>query len=194
MRTQFESSYRRLALLLALGVAVLAGPGRAATNGLLRYDIRIWQTDEGLPQNSVNAIAQTPDGYLWVGTREGLARFDGVRFTVLDDKAAPYLKQSAINALCVTRDGSLWIASESNGVTRFQHGRFTHYLKADGLPDNQIQCLLEGRGGNSGWAARRGWRSSRRDASPTFWRATCCTIIRSRGCTRMPKAFCAWPR
>lgn len=146
MQTTFEAKYRWLMLIL-LGALALGGAAHAATNGLLRYDIRIWQTDEGLPQNSVNAIAQTPDGYLWVGTREGLARFDGVRFTVLDEKAAPYLKHSAINALCVGRDGSLWVASESNGLTRLKDGGVTHYLKADGLPDNQIQCLLESRDG-----------------------------------------------
>jgi len=53
------------------------------------YNVRIWQTDDGLPQNSVHAIAQTTDGYLWVGTHEGLARFDGIRFKVIDDPAAP---------------------------------------------------------------------------------------------------------
>jgi len=145
MRIKFESVFCKLTLGLS---AVLLWGGAVAAAGLLpRYDIRPWQTDDGLPQNSVNAIAQTPDGYLWVGTREGLARFDGVRFTVLEDKAAPYLKQGAINALCVSRDGSLWIASESNGVTRLRDGVFTHYLKTDGLPDNQIQCVLEGHDG-----------------------------------------------
>jgi ligand-binding sensor domain-containing protein len=112
-----------------------------------RYDVRVWQTDEGLPQNTVNAIAQTLDGYLWVGTREGLARFDGVRFTAWDVGAAAYLRNTNITALCVSRDGSLWIASESNGLTRLKDGDISHYLKADGLPDNQIQCLLESRDG-----------------------------------------------
>ncbi len=112
-----------------------------------RYNVRVWQTDEGLPQNSVNAITQTRDGYLWVGTREGLACFDGIKFTLLDEAAASYLKNASISALCVSRDGSLWIASESNGLTRLKGGKFTHFLKADGLPDNQVQCLLEGRDG-----------------------------------------------
>ena len=141
------SGWRGLALAMMYGWTGLAGEPTAATNRSGRFEIRTWQTDEGLPQNTVNAIAQTHDGYLWVGTREGLARFDGVRFTVVDDVAAPYLKQSLISALCVSRDGSLWIASESNGVTRLQDGIFTHFLKADGLPDNQIQCLLESRDG-----------------------------------------------
>ncbi len=135
-------------------LVLAAGAGRGAAQATAdapgdpgRYDIRVWQTDEGLPQNSVNAIAQTPDGYLWVGTREGLARFDGVRFSSVDEKGAAYLKHSAITALCATRNGSLWIANESNGVTRFEAGAVAHFRKTDGLPDNQIQCLLESRDG-----------------------------------------------
>ncbi len=104
------------------GMAAMAQPASSHSS---RYDIRVWQTDEGLPQNTVNAIAQTLDGYLWVGTREGLARFDGVRFVTLDEVAAPYLKHAAITALCASRDGSLWIASESNGLTRLKEGAFT---------------------------------------------------------------------
>ncbi len=136
-------SLLRIACIFGLLSVALASSGWAATP--VRYDIRVWQTDEGLPQNSVNAIAQTSDGYLWVGTREGLARFDGLHFTPVDEAAAPHLKNASIAALCVSRDGSLWIASESNGLTRLKDGSFTHFLKADGLPDNQIQCLLESR-------------------------------------------------
>ena len=75
--------------LVLLFVWPLPFTGLAGTNAPIPYSVRIWQTDEGLPQNSVHAIAQTRDGYLWVGTREGLARFDGVRFTVVDEAAAP---------------------------------------------------------------------------------------------------------
>lgn len=143
----FGLDVRRLLRPLMWAVLSICGYAHGADNRLMRYDIRVWQTDEGLPQNTVNAIAQTTNGYLWVGTREGLARFDGVRFTLLDNPAAPYLKQSAINALIVTRDDSLWIASESNGLTRFKDGVIKHFLQGDGLPDNQIQCLLESRDG-----------------------------------------------
>ena len=118
------------------------------TNNVVRYNVRTWQTDEGLPHNSVHAVAQTPDGYLWVGTREGLARFDGVRFVPVDDPSAPELKHSWITALCVSRDGSLWIASESNGVMRLKDGIFKRFTATDGLPGNQIQCLLESRDGS----------------------------------------------
>ena len=65
-------------------VAWVAGGGFSASAGAApNYFIRSWQSEAGLPQNKVTAVVQTHDGYLWVGTYSGLARFDGVRFTVL---------------------------------------------------------------------------------------------------------------
>lgn len=63
----------------------------------LRY--QVWGTQDGLPQNTVQAIAQAPDGYLWVGTELGLARFDGLRFTVFDRSNTPELKNNSISAV-----------------------------------------------------------------------------------------------
>ncbi len=136
----------RLLALLLLSVSALAGD--RTTNSPARYNVRAWQTDEGLPHNSVHALAQTPDGYLWVGTHEGLARFDGARFLPVQAAAAPELEHAWITALGVSRDGGLWIASESNGVTRLKDGVFTRFTAAEGLPGNQIQCLLESRDGS----------------------------------------------
>ena len=133
-----------LALFLMIASAWAADQ---TANRPARYNVRVWQTDEGLPHNSIYALAQTADGYLWVGTREGLARFDGVRFLPVEEAAAPELKHAWITALRVSRDGGLWIASASNGVTRLQDGGFKRFTAADGLPGDQIQCLLEGRDG-----------------------------------------------
>src|SRR5665213_1342070 len=72
------------------------------------YSARVWQTDEGLPNNRVSAIAQTADGYLWVGTSDGLARFDGLEFRVYSFSNAPALRNAAITALCADPDGALW--------------------------------------------------------------------------------------
>ena len=111
------------------------------------YGVHAWQADDGLPQNSVFAIAQTRDGYLWVGTKEGLARFDGVRFAALDEDAPAELKQGWITALCAAGDGSLWIGCDGYGLARLKDGKFTRFSEADGLLSNQIRCLLEGRDG-----------------------------------------------
>ena len=143
-----DSARQRLARLAGLlffsaGACALA----AATNSVMPYRIRAWQTDDGLPQNSVYAITQTRDGYLWVGTREGLARFDGVRFVALGENAPAELSRGWITALCTSRDGSLWIGCEGYGLARYQDGKFTRLSEADGLLSNLIRCLLEDKDG-----------------------------------------------
>ena len=85
------------------------------------YTSRTWQTEDGLPHNVVQALAQTPDGYLWVGTPSGLARFDGVRFTPFDARNTPALKNAAITSLCVDRAGTLWIGTRE-GLVRLKDG------------------------------------------------------------------------
>jgi ligand-binding sensor domain-containing protein/signal transduction histidine kinase len=113
------------------------------TAASIPYSVRIWQTDDGLPQSSVFAIAQTPDGYLWVGTHDGLARFDGVRFVLIDDPALPELKHASITALCTASDGTLWIATEGNGLIGLRAAHVTRLTEAEGLPNNVPRCLLE---------------------------------------------------
>jgi signal transduction histidine kinase/ligand-binding sensor domain-containing protein len=86
---------------------------------IAHYSHKVWDNADGLPQDSVRAIAQTKDGYLWLGTQAGLARFDGERFTVFDPTNSP-LKHGHILALCASRDGSLWIGSgDMDGLYRW---------------------------------------------------------------------------
>src|SRR5579859_540532 len=93
-------------------------------------DVR--QQPQGLPQNSVSAILQTRDGYIWVGTKQGLARFDGVRFTTFDARDKNQLPESDIKGLVEGDDSSLWIATHG-GVSRFKDGQFTVYTTQNGL-------------------------------------------------------------
>src|SRR3982074_769683 len=88
------------------------------------YVSRIWRTQDGLPENRIRALAQTPDGYLWVGTSSGLARFDGVRFVVYARFNTPSMIDDNIRALTVARDGSLWAATDGGGLLHYQNGRF----------------------------------------------------------------------
>ena len=83
-----------------------------------------WTTAEGLPQNTVNAILQTRDGYLWVATFGGLARFDGVRFTVFNTVNAPAIKSSRVTALHEDGDGILWAATETGEISCLRDGEF----------------------------------------------------------------------
>src|SRR3569623_2718781 len=71
------------------------------------YSHRIWRAEDGLPRNRIQAIEQTPDGYLWIATSGGLARFDGVRFVVFDSSTTPALHEESILSILPARDGSL---------------------------------------------------------------------------------------
>jgi signal transduction histidine kinase/ligand-binding sensor domain-containing protein len=88
------------------------------------YLARTWQVENGLPQNKVTAVTQTHDGYLWLGTYGGLARFDGVQFKVFDDNNTPELYGSRVTSLFEAVDGTLWIGDESGRVTRYNDGQF----------------------------------------------------------------------
>jgi ligand-binding sensor domain-containing protein/signal transduction histidine kinase len=113
----------------------------------LEYTPRAWQTDEGLPHNRVQAIAQTQDGYLWVGTFEGLARFDGLEFTTYNCATTPQLKSASITSLCVDRDGIMWIGTEA-GLVKMERGIFSGVTKQDGLVGDAIRGIMQGRDGS----------------------------------------------
>ncbi|HUK02437.1 MAG TPA: two-component regulator propeller domain-containing protein [Steroidobacteraceae bacterium] len=106
-----------------------------------QYVLDNWQNTEGLPQISVQAIARTPEGYLWVGTQEGLARFDGVRFTVFDSENEPAIPNKHISALYVDRTGRLWIGTRS-GVAVLDHGHFRRYDKVPGVNHAYVRTIV----------------------------------------------------
>jgi ligand-binding sensor domain-containing protein/signal transduction histidine kinase len=132
------------ALLLLAGTRVLAlDPNRS----LNEFGHQAWLTENGLPQNTVQAIVQTQDGYLWIGTQEGLARFDGLNFTVFDKENTPAFKSNDIRALHEDKQGRLWI-STSYGLVCRHNGQFNSFTVNEGLPDNSIGPLAEDTNGN----------------------------------------------
>jgi signal transduction histidine kinase/ligand-binding sensor domain-containing protein len=96
-------------------------PARAAAAD---YLIDTWDTENNLPSSTVTAITQTPDGYLWVGTYNGLARFDGVRFVTSDPVNEPALSQTRIQGLFLDATGTLWINTFRGGLTSYRNGVF----------------------------------------------------------------------
>ncbi len=106
-----------------------------------------WVLENGLPQNSVQALVQTRDGFLWLGTEAGLVRFDGMGFQVFDRNSNPSLPGDDVRCLLETRDGSLWIGA-SEGLERWEHGTTTTFSTRDGLPGNGITALAEGGDGS----------------------------------------------
>ena len=131
-------------LALSLICATLGAKGPGATE----YAHRVWRIEDGLPQNRIRAISQTPDGYLWIGTSEGLARFDGVRFRIFNRANTPALQDDGILHLLLTRDGALWIGTEGGGVVRYRNGEFRNYSTAEGLTNGFVRAIYQDRGGS----------------------------------------------
>src|ERR1039457_6494760 len=96
---------------------------------------RLWEAKDGLPDQTVTALAQTPDGSLWIGTEGGLVRFDGVRFSTYGPDVIPGGIEQGVNALLVSSDGDLWIGTEGGGVIRYHNRRFER-CASDGVLEN----------------------------------------------------------
>ena len=131
-----------LAALWPLTTASALDPNQAIT----QYVHESWDDDSGLPQNSVLALAQTPDGYLWIGTEDGLVFFDGVRFTRVGTQSIPALRAS-ISALFVDHEGNLWVGSHGAGLACRSNGHFVSYTTQNGLPSDLILTFYEDRSG-----------------------------------------------
>jgi ligand-binding sensor domain-containing protein/signal transduction histidine kinase len=112
------------------------------------YLHRIWQFEDGLPQNTVQAMLQTKDGYLWIATQKGLARFDGISFTVFNPGNTPELKTASFTALMEARDGALWISTETAGLNILRQGKFEHYSKTNGLAGELLRSIYQRKDGS----------------------------------------------
>ena len=151
-----HSTWRRVPIVRILVgcVSFLAGwiaHGQRVNDlvGRSSYVIQHWQTEEGLPQNSVTSIAQTPDGYLWLGTFNGLVRFDGVRFTVFDSSTTPELKSSRIVQTHVGRKGGLSILSEFQDFAAYSDGKFSSVAWATRPKANRCVKIIENSSGDT---------------------------------------------
>lgn len=118
---------------LAVALVVSAGgPAWALDPGqsLDQQVLDVWRIEQGLPQETVNAIAQTPDGYLWLGTKGGMARFDGSKFTTF---GLNELRTWSIRALTVDHAGTLWIGTGGSLGTliRYRNGSFDRFRRGD---------------------------------------------------------------
>ncbi|MGB2624353.1 MAG: two-component regulator propeller domain-containing protein [Candidatus Acidiferrum sp.] len=111
------------------------------------YTRRVWQTQDGLPESTVQAFAQTPDHYLWIGTSGGLVRFDGARFVVFDRENTPQIHENSIFCLMVARDGSLWAGTDGGGLLRYHDGVFRSYSASDGLANYFVRSVYQDNGG-----------------------------------------------
>lgn len=110
-------------------LALLAAASAAAQDRAYRFDQ--WTTDNGLPQNTVRVIVQTRDGYLWLTTFDGLARFDGVRFTVFDKSNTPAITNNRFTTVYEDKDGTLWAGADQGEVVSYRAGVFTSHSSSE---------------------------------------------------------------
>lgn len=130
--------------------------------GLPEYTRHVWQASDGLPEQTVQAFAQTADGYLWIGTSGGLVRFDGANFLLFDRQNTSALHENSIFCLMVSRDGALWIGTEGGGVVRYSQGQFRSWTTSEGLSNDFVRALLQ-------------------DAAGTVWAGTDNGLMQLRG-------------
>lgn len=122
--------------------SVPAAPSRSTPPGS-SYSIDWWETDDGLPQNSVLSITQTRDGYLWLGTLNGLVRFDGLRFTVFDESNTPGLGSSRIIHLFEDSARNLWVGTETAGIALVRDGEVAGTSIGRGSRDGRLVSACE---------------------------------------------------
>src|SRR5437773_3799463 len=108
----FQRFVKCSVFLLCLNASLLAA----------EYGFDVWTTANGLPQNTVTGVVQTPDGYLWLSTFDGLARFDGVRFTIFDKGNTKGIVNNRFARLFADRAGAVYAYTENYVVTVYRHG------------------------------------------------------------------------
>jgi ligand-binding sensor domain-containing protein/signal transduction histidine kinase len=135
----------RFVKLLSFLLVLLSGMAASAlepTTPLSSYGRQSWVMENGLPQNTIQALVQTRDGYVWAGTEVGLVRFDGNGFQVFDKTSNPALPGNDVQCLLAASDGSLWIGT-SEGLARWKNAALKTFTTANGLPGNEIRSLVE---------------------------------------------------
>ncbi len=118
---------------------------------ITQYDIKVYTAKDGLPMNSLKKVFQASRGYIWIGTQEGLVRFDGVEFKTYDKSKYPGLTCNFIMDITEDSNGNLWLATQGGGISCFDGFKFTTYDTSDGLANNIVNKIVIGKDGTI-WA------------------------------------------
>src|SRR5215510_8177286 len=148
-RFRSKPSLSIVAGLLIIIIDLLAPTAIALDSArqIAQYSHTVWQTENGLPQNSVRAILQTQDGYIWLATEEGLVRFDGLSFTVFDKHNVPRMRSNNIQVIYEDKHGVLWVGTD-DGLVRLRNGSFTVYSNKEGLSNSNVGSICEDQDGS----------------------------------------------
>jgi ligand-binding sensor domain-containing protein/signal transduction histidine kinase len=156
-----------------LMVATVGGVGQSpaaesADKSETEYLVDVWRTDEGLPNNTVTAMAQTPDGYLWCSTYDGVVRFDGVRFVRIGPDDSTNQQANRVQCLHVDRSGRLWLGTDGAGVLLYSDGAFTAFAERFGSSTSAVRSIAEDAEGNL-WLGTRGGLGRLRQGKLTWF-------------------------
>ena len=152
----------RLAALWMAGLLTLSAATQPSATDC-PYVIQAWRMEDGLPENRIRSVLQTQDGYIWVGTFNGLARFDGVGFRAFDTVQNPELRDGEIRALFEDSLGTLWLGHQNGQLTTYAAGRFTPRSPPAGWPNLEVDSLVEDRTGRVWVMNRGGWLARFKD-------------------------------
>jgi signal transduction histidine kinase/ligand-binding sensor domain-containing protein len=137
-------SIRQSCIFLLTAVLCLASAAQRAESSLsFQYTRTLWRVPDGLPEDTVQALAESHDGLLWIGTTGGLARFDGSRLQTYGHGLALPLAGTSIFCLTFTGDGSLWAGTEGGGLLHIQDTEVTTYSAREGLTDGFVRSVFE---------------------------------------------------
>lgn len=142
-------------------------PTRPQTPAVVEFRQRVFSRENGLPDNRVLSLLQSHDGYLWVGTASGVARYDGLRFTVFGPDTYPEFVNDECLALAEGPDGSIWIGTE-DGLLRLRGKTIQRFTEADGLVNKRITSLCAARNGDVWIGTMNGLNRLRRGRMESF--------------------------
>lgn len=145
---------RVLCLCLLVCASSVSSHAQTSDRTISQFVHTAWTAKDGAPGN-IFALAQTTDGFLWLGTTEGLYRFDGITFERYKPQSGPAFPSPFVTSLLALPNGDLWIGFREGGVSRLRDGRNTNYTNSDGLPSGRVAKLVQDRDGTI-WAGTDG--------------------------------------
>lgn len=112
------------------------------------YVSRVWTAADGLPGNTITDIIQNDKGYIYIGTYDGLVKFDGFEFSILNKNTLPNFNCVSARSVFEDSKGVLWVGSNDEGVARIKDDTITMYTVEEGLPNNSVRDIVEDKNGN----------------------------------------------